>query len=925
MDNRKKKMVLSLSITLVFVFCIYILLKETYSTNEGLVDEFITRNISELNSVLTTKTDNSNPYFLKEILDENGNVPAYNYYTSTEKQLPSRSIKELKAYDDKIFLGLGDWDANTGPAKILYYDTKTEKIVSSGTIADEAVEGFNIIDGKIYTTGTDPRANWGYGSYYVYNNETNKWEQFQKQNGWIHVFEIEKYKDKFFMCGSVNSTKFTPVQVSYDNGETFQNVKIYDKNGEELVVTNSLRFYAFEHYNDNFYAYTYDTKTITDENGESKTVGLESNGLYKYDEDSNSFNFVRKFGYKATGNGLSESIRYNLIHFRSNVEFNDYFIYVSGNYLYKFSDSDNFESYSVLDVDSDRYIQDVAVHDDTLYMLAYRYNEDKSFSTRIYSTKDLETFDLVYESNIDTFPFSIEYHNDSIYIGTRYYAKSKDYIDYNSGLKENSETGSLYKIDLNKFTDKLTLDENNRKIDILADATNYSVDYNISDNNYVFETILTFNKNMSERQWEREFNKLKNLNLIYSVVDNKNSFDLDKSTNYFNNVYENNISSLNTGSNALEFAYNVFSDKLNINDERFDLTIELINKNETEYQYKVVLDVLVLDDSIFSSKYYVDLENNYIYVGKDNDINIIKDNIEYDENVNVDIDLNTNKISINFGEKLLKEYSIIKYINNLFIDDNNLYVSNLEVNDILSNFSVINAEPRVNNGKLEIMKNDKTLEQFNLLYIRFGNLKVANKIITINEIVSYSEIIKNITKSDSISYKVFVNEKEINSGNIKNATLKVYYKNQVIEEFDIIGGYLEFDPSISVNENKKKLYIDEANIELNEIIKKVNTNGNISLYNKFGNKITDDSLISTGDTIIIKIGNNTYEYKVIIIGDINGDGIINIDDIDVLVNHVYNNKNIDEFYLEAADIDKNNVYELQDIMKIAKRIYKEVN
>lgn len=922
MDNKKKKRFLILSITIIFVFGMYFLLKGTYSTSEGLIDEFITRNISELNSVLTTKTNTYNPYFLNEILDENGNVPAYNYYT----HLPSRSIKELKAYDDKIFLGLGDWDANTGPAKILYYDTKTEKIVSSGTIADEAVENFNIIDGKLYTTGTDPRRIWGYGSYYVYNDENNNWEQHELYNGWIHVFEIEKYNDKFFMCGSVNSAEFTPIQVSYDNGKTFENVKIYDKNGKEFEFDNNLRFYAFEHYNNKFYAYTYYVKTITDSNGTSTKVAAETNGIYEYDEETNSFKFTRRPGATNNENGLNTSTSYNVSRFKNNTVFNNQFIYVSGNDLYKWRVLGDLSTAIALDIDPECYIQDVVVNEDTLYALAYHYNKtDKSFSTRIYSTKDLEKFDLVYEFNIDSFPFSIEYHNNCLYIGTNYHEDSKDYNDYSSGLKDKSETGSLYRIDLDKFTDKLILDEANQKIDILTDGTSYSIDYDISDSNYIFETTLTFNKNMSERQWQREFNKLKNLNLIYSIVDNKYSFDFDSSATYFNNVYNKNITISNSSSNALDFVYNIFSEELIIEDERFDINIKLISKSETEYQYKVVFDILSLDDKLFSDKYHIDLDNNYIYVGEDNDANIIKNNIKYNKNVSIDIDLNNNILSVNFGEKVLKEYSIIKYINNLFIDNNNLYVSNFGVNDILSNFNVINAECRINNGKLEIVKNDKIIKQFNLLYIRFGDLKIANKIISTNEIISYSEISKNITKSDDILYKIFVDDKEINNGNIKNGKLKVYYNNIALEEIDIIGGYLEFDSSVNVNKNKRYLYINEFNINVNDMLNKINTNGEINIYNKLGNKITDNSIVGTGDNIVIKIGSNSYEYKVIIIGDINGDGVLSIDDINILIGYVYDNKHIDEFYLEAADADKNNIYELQDIMKIAKRIYKEVN
>ena len=59
------------------------------------------------------------------------------------------------------FIGLGDYSINTGNTKVLYYDTISNSIGYSGTIADEAIEGFEILEDKLYTTGCDPTEAWG--------------------------------------------------------------------------------------------------------------------------------------------------------------------------------------------------------------------------------------------------------------------------------------------------------------------------------------------------------------------------------------------------------------------------------------------------------------------------------------------------------------------------------------------------------------------------------------------------------------------------------------------------------------------------------------------------------------------------------------------------------------------------------------------
>jgi len=528
--------------------------------------------INSFNSILNLKK--YIPLALNKIVDENGNVPAYNYYND----IRSRSIKELKAYDDKIFMGIGDWDNNTGPVKIIYYDTLTEKIVTSGTINDEAVESFTIIDNKLYTTGTDPRSNWGYGSYYVYNNENNNWAQHQFNDGWIHVFDIEEFNDKIFMCGSTTeSMKRSAVQVSYDNGKTFQDVKLV-KDGEQLPYHSSLRFYAFEKYNGKFYAYSYFNQD-----------GYDTRGIYIYDEENNQFNFIRMLGASSINKeyGLYESRRYNVIHFKNNTVFKDYFVYLTGTIIAKTKDMNNFDK--ILTNTKD-VIQDVVVHDDTLYTLSYQFNEDKTFSTRIYSTRDLENFELVYEFKIDSFPFSIEYHNNKIYIGTSYDTSSKDYIDYESGLKTNSETGSLYIIDLDKTTRNLNLDEENKVIEISTNGMTYPVNYNLSDYDITFTTTLTFDNNMTKNEWQQEFSKIQNLDLLYTLVKNASKNNFDNLISDFDAAI-NNISLEQNYSNAIEFSDAIFSDDLNVVDENFSIYTENIIKNNTKHEILVTLKI----------------------------------------------------------------------------------------------------------------------------------------------------------------------------------------------------------------------------------------------------------------------------------------------------------------------------------------------
>lgn len=538
----------------------------TYSIQAATITEdSLSNTINKFNTILQTKIDTDNPNYLTEILDENNNVPAYKYYPN---HIASRSIKTLKEYDGKIFMGLGDWNDNTGPAKILYYDTTDGKIKTSGTINDEAVQNFSIIDDKIYTTGCDPRHNWGYGSYYIYNKEENKWDEHKKNNGWIHVFDIVEFKDKLFMCGStMDTTSTSTIQVSLDEGKTFQSIPV-KRNNKFLPYDSNLRCYRLMVYNNKLYAYI--KYSIYD-------------GIYEYDETKNEFNFISNQPYlQSSTYGVYSLASYNYTYFNYEV-FNDVFLYVSGVSLYK---SNDLKKFTKIVTNTNDVIQDVVVSDDTLYTLSYAYNSsNKNYTTRIYKTKDLDNFELVYEFIADTPPLSIEHHNNNFYIGTGTAYGSASY-------KDSSKIGSLYRIDLNNIKKSMKLDTVNKQIEITENNNTYSVDYDLSGEKSTFKLELNFDNTMTKKQWDTEYYKLKNLDLIYATIADNSNIGIDEAIKYFNNVLSKNLpTTTKTYSSATQYSQEIFAKELNIKDYLFTLTTKKISTTDDEYKTQVTLTI----------------------------------------------------------------------------------------------------------------------------------------------------------------------------------------------------------------------------------------------------------------------------------------------------------------------------------------------
>lgn len=226
-----------------------------------------------------------------------------------------------------------------------------------------------------------------------------------------------------------------------------------------------------------------------------------------------------------------------------------------------------------------------------MHILCFK-NEDKSFATKISSTKDLVNFNLIYEFTTDTLPYAIEYYNNSFYVGTAYGTSST--------CKDSSKNGSLYRIDLDKAKTYLSIDKNNETVTIFDDGKTYGVEYDLSSEKSVFKTTLEFDNTMTQRQWEEEYSKIENLKLMFATIADSKNINFNASTTYFNNVLSNNIPETSkTYVTATEYAQDMFKEELNIQDELFNITTAKIS--ETQDEYKTLVTLTINKDSDFSA------------------------------------------------------------------------------------------------------------------------------------------------------------------------------------------------------------------------------------------------------------------------------------------------------------------------------------
>lgn len=97
------------------------------------------------------------------------------------------------------------------------------------------------------------------------------------------------------------------------------------------------------------------------------------------------------------------------------------------------------------------------------------------------------------------------------------------------------------------------------------------------------------------------------------------------------------------------------------------------------------------------------------------------------------------------------------------------------------------------------------------------------------------------------------------------------------------------------------------NLNVSKIKEQINTIYTIEIYNHTGEKLTDEQRTGTGSIIRLVDENGIIkmEYKIVIYGDVSGDGKINSMDLLVLQRHILEIEKLKGIFMQAGNINKN--------------------
>ncbi|WP_322904729.1 hypothetical protein [Paenibacillus campi] len=339
----------------------------------------------------------------------------------------ARNVWDMQVYDGKIYLGSGNSSnsgpsPNAGPVPIIYFDpatsqfvteqvvsmdSKTGKKVTRDVTADEQIDTFKIIKGKLYIPGNDSVVpGWKYGNFYERGN--GNWTEYQNIPNALHVYDLAYYGGKLF--AAIGTEDSPVVMMSGDDGKTWEPFARIDSYGS--------RAYKFFQFKGKLYA----AAIIMPDNqiwgDETHVLAIDSN-LKATQQKVNGkhilpgMSFVQQAG-KTPYSRISKT-----------VVVNNQLVYIAGE-LYNDSQTMPEALIAASNVNEGKRVQlpdaqaiptDLLVRDNVLYVLAYSKQADGSYMNRVYKTRNLKQWYPVLQFKRDTYAKSLELLNGDFYFG----------------------------------------------------------------------------------------------------------------------------------------------------------------------------------------------------------------------------------------------------------------------------------------------------------------------------------------------------------------------------------------------------------------------------------------------------------------------------------------------------------------------------
>lgn len=317
-----------------------------------------------------------------------------------------------------------------------------------------------------------------------------------------------------------------------------------------------------------------------------------------------------------------------------------------------------------------------------------------------------------------------------------------------------------------------------------------------------------------------------------------------------------------------------------------NITLEINNDNlDILYNGETVKSLKIL--YVFSAKYDINLDEGFIYTKGDNSSDI-KGNIQSNAS---SLNVKDNKLNIMYNNKTIMDLDIVSITSNSYkisYDKGYIYTNaDNSLSLFKENINLTNSDIFESNGKLQLKHNDVLVDEFNLYYIESSLYKIIDNNIYIKGAMDYETFTTNI-EFNGLSYEVQdASSNVVTSGNVEeNYKVKLLLNNDELVTYTVKAEYLEISDELFVLEDKKIIYRVAIGTKVGILKNKIDTSGTVEFYDNEGSIITDDSrVLGTSYSVKITLSSETVEYKFSVVGDVASNGKIDISDVPKLYAH----------------------------------------
>lgn len=339
----------------------------------------------------------------------------------------ARNVWDMQVYDGKIYLGSGNSSnsgpsPNAGPVPIVYYDPAsskfvTEKVVSTDSktgkpvtrevTADEQIDTFKILKGKLYIPGNDSVVpGWKNGNFYELGN--GSWTEYQNIPDALHVYDMAYYGGKMF--AAVGTEDSPVVMMSGDDGKTWEQFARIDGYGS--------RAYKFFQFKGKLYAAAIimpDNKIWGDE---THVLAIDKN-LKATQEKVNGKHILPGMTF------VQEAGKTPYSRISKTVVVNNKLVYIAGE-LYNDSQTMPEALIAASNINDGKRVElpdakaiptDMITRGKVLYVLTYTKQSDGSYMNRVYKTRNVNQWYPVLQFKQSTYAKSLEELNGDFYFG----------------------------------------------------------------------------------------------------------------------------------------------------------------------------------------------------------------------------------------------------------------------------------------------------------------------------------------------------------------------------------------------------------------------------------------------------------------------------------------------------------------------------